>query len=181
MPLTAFILMQSPWVGINFTLPSLLGQDLKLEVLCLQTHYTAQIPSHSLKKSRLLWSVMIDDNAPTHERRKLVKTYKNVLPLKRIVVAEVCKETKNEKKNCTCMLSHHHTHNCGGKKITTEIMMLTKVDTSLICMIVLDAFPVYNNLLTCPKSHYILTYLIRYCTVLNSNQLVSCSSNIQDI
>ena len=43
---------------------------------------------------------MIDDNAPTHERRKLFKTRKNVLPRKRIVVAEVCEETysKNDKK-----------------------------------------------------------------------------------
>ena len=43
--------------------------------------------------------MMMDDNAPTHERRKLVKTYKNVLSRKRIVVAEVCGETsKNDKK-----------------------------------------------------------------------------------
>ena len=43
---------------------------------------------------------MIDDNARTHERRKVVKTYKNVLPGKQIVVAEVCEETysKNDKK-----------------------------------------------------------------------------------
>ena len=36
---------------------------------------------------------MMDDNAPTHKRRMLVKTYKNVLPLKQIVVAEVSRET----------------------------------------------------------------------------------------
>ena len=36
---------------------------------------------------------MMDDNAPSHERRKLFKTYKNVLPQKGIVVAEVCEET----------------------------------------------------------------------------------------
>ena len=43
---------------------------------------------------------MMDDNAPTHERRKLVKTYKIVLLRKRIVVAKVCGETyfKNDKK-----------------------------------------------------------------------------------
>ena len=35
----------------------------------------------------------MDDSAPVHERRKLVKTYKNVLPRKRIVVAKVCGET----------------------------------------------------------------------------------------
>ena len=28
------------------------------------------------QKSRPPWPVMMDDNAPTHERRKLVKTYK---------------------------------------------------------------------------------------------------------
>ena len=32
----------------------------------------------------------MDDSAPTHERRKLVKTYKNVLPQKQTVAAEVC-------------------------------------------------------------------------------------------
>ena len=46
---------------------------------------------------------MMDDNAPIHKRRKLVKTYieyKNVLPRKQIVVAKVCGETysKNDKK-----------------------------------------------------------------------------------
>ena len=47
-----------------------------------------------------MWPVMMDDNAPTHERRKPVKTYKNVLPRKRIVVAEVYGETssKNDEK-----------------------------------------------------------------------------------
>ena len=38
-------------------------------------------------------AVIMDDNAPTHKRRKLVKTYKNVLPRKHIMVAEVCGET----------------------------------------------------------------------------------------
>ena len=44
--------------------------------------------------------MMMDDSAPIHERRKLVKTYKNVLPRKRKVVAKVCGETysKNGKK-----------------------------------------------------------------------------------
>ena len=44
--------------------------------------------------------MMMDDNAPTHERRKFVKTYKDVLFQKRIVVAEVCRETysKNDKR-----------------------------------------------------------------------------------
>ena len=36
---------------------------------------------------------MMDNSASTHERRKLVKTYKNVLPQKRNVVAEACGET----------------------------------------------------------------------------------------
>ena len=42
-----------------------------------------------------LWQVMMDDSAPTHERRRLVETYKKVLPQKRTVVAEVliCEET----------------------------------------------------------------------------------------
>ena len=42
---------------------------------------------------------MIDDSAPTHKRRKLFKTYKNVLPQKQIVVAEVCGETSKMKKD----------------------------------------------------------------------------------
>ena len=44
---------------------------------------------------------MMDDNTPTLERRKLVKTYRNMLPLERIVVAEVCAETysKNDIKD----------------------------------------------------------------------------------
>ena len=40
---------------------------------------------------------MMDDSAPTPDRRKLVKTYKNVLPRKRTVVAEVCRETYSKK------------------------------------------------------------------------------------
>ena len=35
--------------------------------------------------------MMMDDNVPTHERRKLVRIYKNVLPQIPIVVAEVCR------------------------------------------------------------------------------------------
>ena len=44
--------------------------------------------------------MMMHDSAPILERRKLVNTYKNVLPRKRIVVAKVCGETysKNDKK-----------------------------------------------------------------------------------
>ena len=43
---------------------------------------------------------MMDDSEPTHERRKLVKNYKIVLPRKWTVVTEVCRETysKNDKK-----------------------------------------------------------------------------------
>ena len=45
-----------------------------------------------------MWPVMMDGSAPTHERRKRVKTYKNVLPQKLTVVAGVWGETysKNE-------------------------------------------------------------------------------------
>ena len=53
------------------------------------------------KKSRPLWPMMKDDSASIHVRRKLVKTYKNVLPRKWILVADVCaKETysKDDKK-----------------------------------------------------------------------------------
>ena len=41
--------------------------------------------------------MMMDDNVPTQERRKLVKTYRNVLPQKEIVIAEVCGETYSKK------------------------------------------------------------------------------------
>ena len=36
--------------------------------------------------------MMMDDSAHTNERRKLVKTFKNLLPQNRAVVAEVCGE-----------------------------------------------------------------------------------------
>ena len=42
--------------------------------------------------------MMMGDSAPTHERRKLVKTYKNVLPRKLTVVAKVSRETYSKKK-----------------------------------------------------------------------------------
>ena len=68
-------------LGMNCVLPRLLEWDFKLKVLCLFIHYTEMteytyFPSHSLKKSRPLKSVMMDDNAPTHERSKIVKSYK---------------------------------------------------------------------------------------------------------
>ena len=66
----------------------------------VHTPHCTHVKSHlALPKS--LWLVMMDDNAPTHERRKLVKTYKNVLPQKLTVVAEVFGETysKNDKKH----------------------------------------------------------------------------------
>ena len=53
------------------------------------TLYACEIPTHS----PIQWPVMMVDNAPIHERRKLVKTYKNVLPRKRIVVAKVYGDT----------------------------------------------------------------------------------------
>ena len=40
---------------------------------------------------------MMDDSAPIQKRRKLVKTYKIVLPQKLTVVAEVCGETQSIK------------------------------------------------------------------------------------
>ena len=44
---------------------------------------------------------MMDDSAPINERRKLFKTYKNVLPQKQIVVTKVRGETysKNDEKD----------------------------------------------------------------------------------
>ena len=41
--------------------------------------------------------MMMDDNVLTDERRNLVKTYKNVLPQKRTVVAKVSEDTYSKK------------------------------------------------------------------------------------
>ena len=51
-------------------------------VSVLTLHCTLKILSHSLKKSRPLWAVMMDDSGPTHTRRKLFKTYKKWAPSK---------------------------------------------------------------------------------------------------
>ena len=40
---------------------------------------------------------MMDDSVPKQERKKLVKTYKNVLPRIWTVVAKVCGETYSKK------------------------------------------------------------------------------------
>ena len=66
---------------------------MSVHTLCKLTVHTRRIPSRSSKESRFLWSVMMDDSEPTHERIKLVETNKNGLPRKRTVVAEVCGET----------------------------------------------------------------------------------------
>ena len=55
------------------------------------THVKSQ-----LKKSRHLWPVMMDDHAPTHERRKRVTTYKKCVLRKQIVVVEVSGETYSQ-------------------------------------------------------------------------------------
>ena len=44
-----------------------------------------------------MYPVMMDDIAPTHKRRKLVKTFKNVFPQKLTVVAKVSGETYSTK------------------------------------------------------------------------------------
>ena len=61
----------------------------------MHTSHCTHVKSHLTLRKRVgpMWPVMMDDSAPIHERRKLVKTYKNVLPRKRIVVAKVCRET----------------------------------------------------------------------------------------
>ena len=88
-----------PGKRINYILPSIFGWDLKQEVrVCAQiTLHTCKIPSHFSKKSRPLWSVMMDDGAPTHDRRIFIKVYKNVLPRKLTVIAEICGETYSKK------------------------------------------------------------------------------------
>ena len=44
---------------------------------------------YCIRSSRKSRPVMMDDSASTHERKKLVKAYKNVLPQKQTAVAEV--------------------------------------------------------------------------------------------
>ena len=72
--------------GSGCTLPRLLGWDLQLEDPCLCTHYTVKIPSHSKssKKSRPLWSVMMETvHQHTSEGNSLKPTKKKkVLPHK---------------------------------------------------------------------------------------------------
>ena len=86
--------------GHNWQLWNYLPKLLCLMLIWIKAHitlHTRKIPSHSSKKSRRLWPVMMDDSAPIHERRKLVKIYKNVLPQKRTMVAKVCGETYSKK------------------------------------------------------------------------------------
>ena len=67
--------------------------------MSVHTSHKRKIPSRSSKKNNPLWPVMMDDNitVPTHERRKLVETYKNVLPQKRIAVAKVFRVTYSKR------------------------------------------------------------------------------------
>ena len=71
--------------------------------MSVHTSHCTHIKSHPNLGKRVgpLWPVMMDDSAPIHEGRKLVKTYKNVLPRKWIVVGKVCGETysENDKKD----------------------------------------------------------------------------------
>ena len=48
------------------------------------THHTVhtKIPSCHSKKRRHLWSVMMEDSAPTHERKKHIKTFLKICSLK---------------------------------------------------------------------------------------------------
>ena len=57
---------------------SLLGWDKTGGLVSVHTLHCTHVKSHLTLQKRVgpLWRVMIDDNAPTHERRKLVKTYK---------------------------------------------------------------------------------------------------------
>ena len=43
--------------------------------------------------------ILMDDSAPTHKRRTLIKTYKNVLPQKWTLVSKVLKKKKVLKKD----------------------------------------------------------------------------------
>ena len=60
-------------------------------------HYTHTQKLISFKKSRPLWPVIMDDSAPTHKRRKLAKTFKNVPSQKQTVAVGVFGETYSKK------------------------------------------------------------------------------------
>ena len=72
-------------------------------------HYTHKILS-SLKMSRPMWLVMMDDNAPTYKRRKLVRTYKNILRQKQTVADEACRKTYSEKDEKQMEKKNYHRH-----------------------------------------------------------------------
>ena len=58
--------------------------------------------------------MMIDDNAPTYEIRKLIKTYRNVFPLKLTVVAEMCRETYTKN---VIRIEWKNGHRCNYSKV----------------------------------------------------------------
>ena len=65
---------------INCTLPSFLGWDKRRGPVSVHTSHCTH-PSHSSKKSRPLWSMMMDDSAPTYKRRKPRSQESNQRPL----------------------------------------------------------------------------------------------------
>ena len=64
--------------------------------------------------------MMMDDSAPIHERRKLVKTYKNAFPQIRTVVAEVSGETYSKKYDKNGVEKRPHTQLPRKLKIRSE-------------------------------------------------------------
>ena len=52
-----------------------------------------------VKYGSSLWPMMMDDSETTHKRRKLVKTYQNMLLRKRTVVTKVYRKTCKLKGN----------------------------------------------------------------------------------
>ena len=77
-------------LGKGLTVHYLVFSDLRIR---LQTD--SPISVHT---SHYTHVKMMDDSTPTHNQRKLVKTYKNVLPQKWTVVAEGCGETYSKKR-----------------------------------------------------------------------------------
>ena len=94
MPLLAFIQLQFLWVRdlLCITLSSRMGLKTGGPVYVHTSHCTHVKNTRSSKKSRPMWPMMMDVNAQIHQRRKLVKAYKNVLTRKQTVVAEEQKD-----------------------------------------------------------------------------------------
>ena len=83
--------------------------------------------------------MMMNGIATTHESKKLIKTYKIVLPRKRIVVAMVCGQTysKNDKKRWsrkTATNIKFQPHNLKGNAERERVKIVCYSRRRIVCM-----------------------------------------------